>query len=92
MPGTVFLLVWCGLCESSKRDADHPCLRLRVRLARASSGRECVSEPCLAMCDRPGLFPLFQGAGGNGNVLKEIVEPAGATYDIRKVLRPTRLL
>jgi len=26
-----------------------------------------------------------QGAGGNGNVLKEIVEPAGAKYDIRKV-------
>ncbi|CAM9734898.1 unnamed protein product, partial [Ectocarpus sp. 13 AM-2016] len=26
-----------------------------------------------------------QGAGGNGNVLKEIVDPAGATYDIRKV-------
>ena len=26
-----------------------------------------------------------QGAGGNGNVLKEIVEPAGAEYDIRKV-------
>jgi len=27
-----------------------------------------------------------QGAGGNGNVLKEIVEPAGAHYDIRNVL------
>jgi phosphoribosylformylglycinamidine (FGAM) synthase-like enzyme len=26
-----------------------------------------------------------QGAGGNGNVLKELVEPAGAKYDIRKV-------
>ena len=26
-----------------------------------------------------------QGAGGNGNVLNEIVEPASATYDIRKV-------
>ena len=27
-----------------------------------------------------------QGCGGNGNVLKEIVEPAGAVYDIRKIL------
>jgi phosphoribosylformylglycinamidine synthase len=27
-----------------------------------------------------------QGAGGNCNVLKEIVEPAGGRFDIRKVL------
>lgn len=34
-------------------------------------------------CALPGL--CLQGAGGNGNVLKEIVDPAGAAYDIRKV-------
>ena len=42
-----------------------------------------------ACCDLGERNPIVsvhdQGAGGNGNVLKEIVEPAGATYDIRKV-------
>jgi phosphoribosylformylglycinamidine synthase len=43
-----------------------------------------------ACCDLKDKNPIIsvhdQGAGGNGNVLKEIVEPAGALYDIRKVL------
>jgi len=42
-----------------------------------------------ACCDLGERNPIIsvhdQGAGGNGNVLKEIVEPAGAEYDIRKV-------
>lgn len=42
-----------------------------------------------ACCDLGSRNPIVsvhdQGAGGNGNVLKEIVEPAGAEYDIRKV-------
>jgi len=42
-----------------------------------------------ACCDLGENNPIIsvhdQGAGGNGNVLKEIVEPAGATYDVRKV-------
>ena len=42
-----------------------------------------------ACCDLGDCNPIIsvhdQGAGGNGNVLKEIVEPAGASYDIRKV-------
>ena len=42
-----------------------------------------------ACCDLKERNPIIsvhdQGAGGNGNVLKEIVEPAGAEYDIRKV-------
>jgi phosphoribosylformylglycinamidine synthase len=42
-----------------------------------------------ACCDLGDKNPIIsvhdQGAGGNGNVLKEIVEPAGASYDIRKV-------
>ena len=42
-----------------------------------------------ACCDLGERNPIVsvhdQGAGGNGNVLKEIVEPAGAEYDIRKV-------
>lgn len=42
-----------------------------------------------ACCDMRENNPIIsvhdQGAGGNGNVLKEIVEPAGASYDIRKV-------
>lgn len=42
-----------------------------------------------ACCDLGPKNPIVsvhdQGAGGNGNVLKEIVEPSGAVYDIRKV-------
>jgi len=42
-----------------------------------------------ACCDLGPNNPILsvhdQGAGGNGNVLKEIVDPAGAIYDIRKV-------
>ena len=35
--------------------------------------------------DNPIISVHDQGAGGNGNVLKEIVEPAGASYDIRTI-------
>ena len=28
---------------------------------------------------------MNQGAGGNGNVLKEIVDPHGARYELRKI-------
>lgn len=42
-----------------------------------------------ACCDLGDKNPIVsvhdQGAGGNGNVLKELVEPAGAKYDIRQV-------
>ena len=48
-----------------------------------------------ACCDLRENNPIIsvhdQGAGGNGNVLKEIVEPAGATYDIRKVRNTSHL-
>mmetsp|Transcript_24907 Transcript_24907/g.68666 ORF Transcript_24907/g.68666 Transcript_24907/m.68666 type:complete len:1318 (+) Transcript_24907:347-4300(+) len=35
--------------------------------------------------DNPIVSVHDQGAGGNGNILKELVEPIGASYDIRKV-------
>lgn len=42
-----------------------------------------------ACCDLGDKNPIVsvhdQGAGGNGNILKELVEPVGASYDIRKV-------
>mmetsp|Transcript_5480 Transcript_5480/g.13028 ORF Transcript_5480/g.13028 Transcript_5480/m.13028 type:complete len:1217 (-) Transcript_5480:58-3708(-) len=42
-----------------------------------------------ACCDLGDKNPIIsvhdQGAGGNGNILKELVEPVGASYDIRKV-------
>jgi phosphoribosylformylglycinamidine synthase len=42
-----------------------------------------------ACCDLGEKNPIVsvhdQGAGGNGNILKELVEPVGACYDIRKV-------
>lgn len=36
--------------------------------------------------DNPIISIHDQGAGGNGNVLKEIVDPSGAKIDIRKVI------
>ncbi|CAM9426268.1 unnamed protein product, partial [Phaeothamnion confervicola] len=45
-----------------------------------------LMRACIEMgADNPIVSVHDQGAGGNGNVLKEIVEPAGAKYDIRKV-------
>lgn len=42
-----------------------------------------------ACCDSGDENPIVsvhdQGAGGNGNILKELVDPVGAVYDIRKV-------
>jgi len=45
-----------------------------------------LMRACIEMGDKNPIISVHdQGAGGNGNVLKEIVEPAGAEYDIRKV-------
>jgi phosphoribosylformylglycinamidine synthase len=45
-----------------------------------------LMKACCDLGDRNPIVSVHdQGAGGNGNVLKEIVEPAGAEYDIRKV-------
>mmetsp|Transcript_6895 Transcript_6895/g.13751 ORF Transcript_6895/g.13751 Transcript_6895/m.13751 type:complete len:1317 (+) Transcript_6895:84-4034(+) len=45
-----------------------------------------LMRACIELGDRNPIVSVHdQGAGGNGNVLKEIVEPAGAEYDIRKV-------
>ncbi|GAX10061.1 phosphoribosylformylglycinamidine synthase [Fistulifera solaris] len=45
-----------------------------------------LMRACCDLGDRNPIVSVHdQGAGGNGNVLKEIVEPAGAKYDIRKV-------
>jgi phosphoribosylformylglycinamidine synthase len=43
--------------------------------------RTCVERGA----DNPIVSIHDQGAGGNGNVLKEIVDPAGAKIDIRSV-------
>jgi phosphoribosylformylglycinamidine synthase len=41
---------------------------------------------CIEMGDRNPIVSIHdQGCGGNGNVLKEIVEEKGADYDIRKI-------
>ncbi|CAM9462984.1 unnamed protein product [Ascophyllum nodosum] len=46
-----------------------------------------LMRACVELGEANPIVSLHdQGAGGNGNVLKEIVDPAGATYDIRKVL------
>ena len=45
-----------------------------------------LMRACCDLRDRNPIISVHdQGAGGNGNVLKEIVDPAGAEYDIRKV-------
>jgi phosphoribosylformylglycinamidine synthase len=46
-----------------------------------------LMRACIEMGDKNPIISVHdQGCGGNGNVLKEIVEPAGAVYDIRKIL------
>lgn len=45
-----------------------------------------LMRACCDLGDRNPIISVHdQGAGGNGNILKEITEPAGAIYDIRKV-------
>lgn len=45
-----------------------------------------VLRHCIEMAEHNPIISIHdQGAGGNGNVLKEIVEPLGAHYDLRKV-------
>lgn len=45
-----------------------------------------VIRTCIEMANNPILSIHDQGAGGTANVTKEIVEPLGATIDIRKVV------
>ncbi len=41
---------------------------------------------CVELGEKNPIISIHdQGAGGNGNVLKEIVEPLGARYDLRKI-------
>ena len=41
---------------------------------------------CVELKEKNPIISIHdQGAGGNGNVLKEIVEPLGAEYDLRKI-------
>jgi len=44
-----------------------------------------VIRACVCMARNPIVSIHDQGAGGNGNVLKEIVEPLGAQYDLRAI-------
>lgn len=45
-----------------------------------------VIRSCIDMLDKNPIVSIHdQGAGGNGNVLKEIVDPLGAVYDIRSI-------
>merc|ERR1719215_1081044 len=46
-----------------------------------------VVRACVELGPRNPILSIHdQGAGGSGNVLKEIAEPAGAVIDIRKLL------
>ena len=45
-----------------------------------------VLRSCIELKEKNPIISIHdQGAGGNGNVLKEIVEPLGAHYDLRKI-------
>ncbi len=47
-----------------------------------------VIRACVELGDRNPIVSIHdQGAGGNGNVLKEICAPLGARLDVRKVRR-----
>lgn len=45
-----------------------------------------VVRACIELDDNPILSIHDQGAGGNGNVLKEIVDPLGATFDVSRFI------
>ncbi|CAD7934206.1 unnamed protein product [Amoebophrya sp. A25] len=48
---------------------------------------ECVIRACLELGDKNPILSIHdQGAGGSGNVLKEICDPAGAKIDLSKML------
>lgn len=45
-----------------------------------------VVRACIEMGENNPIVSIHdQGAGGNGNVLKEIVDPLGARYEICKI-------
>lgn len=45
-----------------------------------------VIRACIEMGEHNPIISIHdQGAGGNGNVLKEIVDPQGAVYELRKI-------
>lgn len=45
-----------------------------------------VIRACVELGDENPIISIHdQGAGGNGNVLKEIVDPQGATYELRSL-------
>lgn len=78
-----------GAASSRVQSADHAKLDFdAVQRGDAEMGNR-LNRLMRACCDLQERNPIVsvhdQGAGGNGNVLKEIVEPAGAVYDIRKV-------
>lgn len=70
----ILLLIWFFLSFMQRGDAE-----MENRMNR-------LMRACCDLGDQNPIVSVHdQGAGGNGNVLKEIVEPAGAEYDIRKV-------
>jgi hypothetical protein len=49
-----------------------------------------VIRACIEMGDKNPIISIHdQGAGGNGNVLKEIVDPKGARFELRNI--PVRI-
>ena len=64
-------------------------VRLQCSAARGSEMENRMNRlvrACIEMGDRNPIVSIHdQGCGGNGNVLKEIVEEKGADYDIRKI-------
>jgi phosphoribosylformylglycinamidine synthase len=45
-----------------------------------------IIRACIELGERNPIISIHdQGAGGNGNVLKEIVDPLGAKFDLRKI-------
>ena len=78
-----------GAASSSVQKSENAALDFDS-VQRGDAGMENRMNRLMRACsdlgaNNPIVSVHDQGAGGNGNVLKEIVEPAGAEYDIRKV-------
>mmetsp|Transcript_2387 Transcript_2387/g.3381 ORF Transcript_2387/g.3381 Transcript_2387/m.3381 type:complete len:1089 (-) Transcript_2387:913-4179(-) len=78
-----------GAASSRVQSSEHAALDFDAVQRGDAEMENRMNRLMRACCDLGDANPIIsvhdQGAGGNGNVLKEIVEPAGAKYDIRKV-------
>ena len=87
--GPVYRIVIGGGAASSSRLSSSELDFDAVQRGDAEMGNRLmrIARACCDLQDHNPILSMHdQGAGGNGGVLKEIVESFGANYDIRNML------